>query len=63
MPPAPRPPLRESETYPTFKFSEVTRCVIKRKKIFLNFFLKGQGSLALYQIPLVSESKGKGVDT
>ena len=32
------------------------------EKIFLNFFLKGQGSLALYQIPLVSESKGKGVD-
>ena len=30
------------------------------EKIFLNFFLKGQGSLALYQIPLVSESKGKG---
>ena len=32
------------------------------EKIFLNFFLKGQGSLALYQIPLVSESNGKGVD-
>ena len=32
------------------------------EKIFWNFFLKGQGSLALYQIPLVSESKGKGVD-
>ncbi len=30
------------------------------EKIFLNFFLKGQGSLALYQIPLVSESNGKG---
>jgi hypothetical protein len=28
------PPLRESKTYPTFKFSEVTRCVIKRKKFF-----------------------------
>ena len=32
-------------------------------KIFLNFFLKGQGSPALYPIPLVSESKGKGVNT
>ena len=27
---------------------------------FLNFFLKGQGSLALYQIPLVSREQGKG---
>ena len=31
-------------------------------KIFRNFFLKGQGSPALYPIPFVSESNGKGVD-
>ncbi len=31
-------------------------------KIFLNFFLKGQGSPALYPIPFIPESNGKGVD-
>ena len=29
-------------------------------KIFLNFFLKGQGSPALYPIPFIPESKEKG---
>ncbi len=29
-------------------------------KIFLNFFLKGQGSPALYPIPFIPESNGKG---
>ena len=33
------------------------------EKFFQNFFRKGQGSPALYPIPLVSESNGKGVDT
>ncbi len=32
------------------------------EKNFLNFFLKGQGSPALYPIPFIPESKGKGVD-
>lgn len=32
------------------------------EKNFGNFFLKGQGSPALYLIPFVSESNGKGVD-
>ena len=32
------------------------------EKIFLNFFLKGQGSPALYPIPFMPESSGKGVD-
>ena len=32
------------------------------EKIFLNFFLKGQGSPALYPIPFIPESNGKGVD-
>ncbi len=32
------------------------------QKIIRNFFLKGQGSPALYSIPFVSESNGKGVD-
>lgn len=30
------------------------------EKIFLNFFLKGQGSPALYPIPFIPESNGKG---
>ena len=34
------------------------------EKIFLNFFLKGQGSPALYPIPFIPESNEKGgVDT
>ena len=52
------PPLRKSGTH--FQILGGSKMCNQAEKIFLNFFLKGQGSPALYPIPFIPESNEKG---